>query len=158
MVGAFTNGFWRRLCEAVDHREWIEDPRFESNATRLTHRDELLGLLEEIFSTRTREEWLDVLERADVPNSPVLELDDAIVSEQAVHNKVVQRLDADGRSVDVIKNPITSDRWKPHVASMPPVMGEHTDEVLSELLGLDRRSIDDLVAAGVVARAQAEPS
>jgi crotonobetainyl-CoA:carnitine CoA-transferase CaiB-like acyl-CoA transferase len=156
MVGAFTQGFWRRLAEAVGRPEWIDNPRFVSNAARVEHRDELLGLLEGIFKERTRDEWLEVLERADVPNSPVLELDEAIASEQARHNHVVQHLEADGRAVDVIKLPVGSDRWAPGAASMPPVMGEHTDQVLQELLGLDRQSVDELVEAGVVGRVEGE--
>jgi crotonobetainyl-CoA:carnitine CoA-transferase CaiB-like acyl-CoA transferase len=154
MVGAFTQGFWRRLCVAVEHPEWIDDPRFVTNATRVRHRDELLGLLEEIFAGRTREEWLAILEEADVPTSPVLELHDAVRSEQAVHNGVVQRIGSDGRVVDVIKLPIVSDRWTPHTPTLPPVMGEHTDETLSKLLGLDRAGVDELVARSVVARAE----
>lgn len=153
MVGAFTNGFWRRLADAVGHPEWKDDPRFASNADRLAHRDVLLSTLEEIFLRRTRTEWLAVLEEADVPNSPVLELHDAIRAEQAVHNRVVQRLD--GAELDVIKLPVESDRWSPSPATVPPVMGEHTDEVLGKLLGLDRERIDALVDAGVVARVEA---
>jgi crotonobetainyl-CoA:carnitine CoA-transferase CaiB-like acyl-CoA transferase len=153
MVGAFTNGFWRRLADAVGHPEWKDDPRFASNADRLAHRDVLLSTLEEIFRRRTRAEWLAVLEEADVPNSPVLELPDAIRAEQAVHNRVVQRLE--GAELDVIKLPVESDRWSPSPATVPPVMGEHTDEVLGKLLGLDRERIDALVDAGVVARVEA---
>lgn len=154
MVGAFTQGFWRRLAEAVGHPEWITDPRYETNAARLAHRDELLGALEEIFRHRTRAEWLAVLETADVPNSPVLELHDAIRSEQAVHNGVVQHIDAGARSLDAIKLPVSSDAWHPGKASPPPVMGEHTDEVLGKVLGLTRERIDELVGTGVVARAR----
>lgn len=153
MVGAFTNGFWRRLADAVGHPEWKDDPRFASNADRLAHRDVLLSTLEEIFRRRTRAEWLAVLEEADVPNSPVLELPDAIRAEQAVHNRVVQRIE--GAELDVIKLPVESDRWSPSPATVPPVMGEHTDEVLGKLLGLDRERIDALVDAGVVARVEA---
>lgn len=153
MVGAFTNGFWRRLCDALGRPEWKDDPRFGSNADRLAHRDVLLSTLEEIFRTRTRAEWLAVLEEADVPNSPVLELHDAIRAEQAVHNRVVQRIE--GADLDVIKLPVESDRWSPSPATVPPVMGEHTDEVLGKLLGLDRERIDALAHAGVVARAEA---
>jgi crotonobetainyl-CoA:carnitine CoA-transferase CaiB-like acyl-CoA transferase len=153
MVGAFTNGFWRRLCDAVGRPEWKDDPRFATNADRLAHRDVLLSTLEEIFQRRTRAEWLAALAEADVPNSPVLELRDAIASEQAVHNKIVQRLE--GAELDVIKLPVESDRWSPSPATVPPVMGEHTDEVLGKLLGLDRERIDALAAAGVVARAEA---
>jgi crotonobetainyl-CoA:carnitine CoA-transferase CaiB-like acyl-CoA transferase len=158
MVGAFTNGFWRRLCEAVDHPEWITDPRFESNAARVRHRDELLGALEEIFARRSRAEWLEILQQADVPNSPVLELDDAIHSEQAEFNGVVQHIDAGDRSVDVIRFPVHSDRWSPDEATPPPVMGEHTDEVLGKVLGLSGERIDQLAAAGVIARAKAVTS
>jgi crotonobetainyl-CoA:carnitine CoA-transferase CaiB-like acyl-CoA transferase len=154
MVGAFTQAFWRRLCGAVGHPEWIEDPRFVSNATRVAHRAELLGLLEEIFVRKTRQEWLAILAEADVPNSPVLELHEAVRSEQAVHNGVVQHVEADGRAVDVIKLPIGSDRWTPHAPTLPPVMGEHTDETLSKLLGLDRGGVDELVDRSVVARAE----
>lgn len=152
MVGAFTNGFWRRLCEAVGRPEWIDDPRYESNAARLRHRDELLAKLEELFQERTRDAWLEVLERADVPNSPVLELDDAIRSEQARHNQVVQHVETDGRAVDVIKLPVVSDRWHPRTPSIPPSMGEHTDEVLTKLLGLDQHRIDELDETGVIGR------
>src|SRR5690606_15690823 len=149
-----TQGFWRRLCVAVEHPEWIDDPRFATNAARLAHRDELLGLLEEIFATKTRAEWLSILEEADVPNSPVLELHDAVRAEQAVHNGVVQRIGPGDKVVDVIKLPIASDRWRPSAPTLPPVMGEHTDEILSKLLGLDRAHIDELVAQSVVARAE----
>ncbi|HEY0453315.1 CoA transferase [Actinophytocola sp.] len=158
MVGAFTNGFWRRLCDAVGRPEWKDDPRFTSNADRLAHREILMSTLEEIFRGRTREEWLAALEEADVPNSPVLELHDAIASEQAVHNGIVQRLSVPGQpgaELDVIKLPVGSDRWRPGPATVPPVMGEHTDEVLGKLLGLDRERIDALVDAGVVARVEA---
>lgn len=154
MVGAFTQGFWRRLCEALGRREWIDDERYRTNAARLQHRDELLKKLEEIFVTRTRAEWLEVLERADVPNSPVLELHDAVRSEQAEHNRIVQRIDEDGQIVDVIKCPVASDRWDFGTASMPPPMGRHSDEILGKLLGLDQDRIDELVIAGVVGRAE----
>jgi crotonobetainyl-CoA:carnitine CoA-transferase CaiB-like acyl-CoA transferase len=154
MVGAFTQGFWRRLCEAVEHPEWIDDPRYETNATRLEHRDELLGLFDEIFLTKTRDEWLAVLQDADVPNSPVLELHDAVRSEQAVHNGVVQRIEEGDRVVDVIKLPIEADRWHPSKPVMPPPMGRDTDEILTKVLGYDQDRIDALVDAGIVGRAE----
>lgn len=154
MVGAFTQGFWRRLAEAVGHPEWIEDPRYESNASRVAHREELLAKLEEIFSQRTRAEWLDVLHEADVPNSPVLELHEAIRSEQALHNGIVQHIESGDRALDVIKFPVETDRWLPGPPSMPPSMGDHTDETLQKVLGLDQQQIDDLVDSGVVGRAE----
>lgn len=154
MVGAFTQGFWRRLADAVGHPEWKDDPRYETNADRVEHRDELLGKFEEIFRQRTRAEWLAVLSEADVPNSPVLELHEAIKSEQAEHNRVVQHIESDDRVVDVIKFPISNDRWHLGPPTIPPRMGDHTDETLATVLGLDQQQIDGLVDAGVVGRAE----
>lgn len=154
MVGAFTQGFWRQLCAALGRPEWITDERYLTNAARLLHRDELLGLLEAQFRTKSRAEWLAILERADVPNSPVLELADAVRSEQAVHNGVVQHIEEDGKVVDVIKLPVVTDSWTLNAPTLPPPMGRHSDEILSKLLGLDQQRIDELVAAGVVGRAE----
>lgn len=157
MVGAFTNGFWRHLCVAVGHPEWMDDPRYKSNAARLEHREELLGRFEEIFRERTREEWLRILDEADVPTSPVLELHEAIRSEQALHNQVIQHIDGDQGSIDVIKCPVSSDRWRLRAPSFPPGMGADSDEILEKVLGLDPQRIDKLVDAGVVGRAAAGP-
>lgn len=154
MVGAFTNGFWRRLCGAVGHPEWSTDPRYESNAARLEHRDELLSALEEIFRGRTRGEWLAILEEADVPTSPVFELHESIRSDQAVHNGVVQHVEGGDGAVDVIKFPVHSDRWKTRTPSFPPMMGTHSEEILSKVLGLDQQRIDAMVATGVVGLAE----
>ena len=154
MVGAFTNGFWRRLCDALDHPEWKDDPRFMSNADRLAHRDDLMPMLEEIFRSRTSHEWLEILTDADVPNSPVLELHDAIASEQAVHNRIVQHLGP--AELDVVKLPIESEQWQSAPATMPPLMGEHTDAILKDVLGMDEAAIHALASTGVVARRDAD--
>ncbi len=152
MVGAFTNAFWRRLCEVLEHSEWIDDPRFAANAARLEHREELFALLREIFGQRRRDDWLEILGKADVPASPVYELSDAIRSEQAIHNQVVQRIDSEAGCVDVVACPIHSDRWATRSPQMPPTMGAQTDEILGGLLGLDQDRIESLIEAGVIAR------
>ena len=154
MVGAFTNAFWRRLCEAVGKPEWADDDRYQSNAGRLEHRDELLGELEKIFTTKTRAEWLDALEEADVPNSPVLELHESVRSEQAVHNGSVQHIEQGDKALDVIKNPVSADRWPAAPPEMPPSMGDHTQEILQKILNLSSEEIDDLVTDGAVARSE----
>lgn len=159
MVGAFTTSFWRRLCEVVERPEWAEDPRFASNADRVAHRDELIGMLAEVFGRRTRAEWEERLGEADIPSSPVLEPAEALRSEQAVHNQVLRRVvgaDADGPVADVARTPVRADRWGPAPVAAPPGMGEHTDEVLGTLLGLDREHVDALVEKGVTGRTPPE--
>lgn len=150
MVGAFTNAFWRRLAEAVGHDEWVDDERFVTNANRLEHREELLGELEMIFAQRPRAEWLEILEKADVPNSPVLELDEAIHSEQAIHNETVITAAEGVQAVDVVKLPIESSQWQKPSRCLPPVMGKDTRVVLDSLLGLDPDAIERLMEKGVI--------
>jgi len=145
MVGAFTNGFWRRLCEAVGHPEWTEDERFGSNAQRLKHRDLLLPQLSAIFRQRTRDEWQAILDQADVPNSAVLELHETLQLDQVAYNQTVQDAGMPGQPCPTVRCPVRSAAWPPQVGSMPPRMGEHSAEVLRELLGKSDEEIGKLV-------------
>ncbi|MGH3756425.1 CaiB/BaiF CoA transferase family protein [Actinophytocola sp.] len=150
MVGAFTNAFWERLAGALGHPEWLADERFATNADRLAHKSLLIPAIEDVFRTRPRSHWLKVLEAADVPRSPVLELHEALVSDQAVHNRVVNTITEDDRSVGVSRNPIRSGEWPAREDTIAPRMGTNTNEVLSRLIGLEAAEIEALASDGVV--------
>jgi len=150
MVGAFTNGFWRRLCDAVGHPEWPDDERFTTNADRLNQRDVLIPMFEEIFRTRTREEWLTVLDEADVPSSPVLELDEALTSDQARHNQIVQDIGTPENPCPTIRFPVRSTSWPLPESRPSPKIGAHSAEVLRDVLGENDAAIEKLVASGAV--------
>ncbi len=149
-VGAFSNLFWRRLCAEVGHEDWLDDPRFATNADRIEVRDEIDDELQRIFRTRTQAEWLATLGAADVPCAPVLELHEAIVSEQALHNETLWWLDHGGQKVGVARNPMRSEQWKLDAPTPAPDIGQHTRDVLTDVLDLDEAEIDGLVARGVV--------
>jgi crotonobetainyl-CoA:carnitine CoA-transferase CaiB-like acyl-CoA transferase len=155
MVGAFTREFWWNLCRAVDRPQWIEDPRFATNAKRLAHRAELIGELEQIFAARPRAQWLEALDAADVPSSPVLELHDAVRTEQVLHNGSIQPLDQGGHAVNVAACPIRVEAWEPQPATPAPRLGENTHEVLRSWLGLAQDDIDGLARRNVIAGAAA---
>jgi crotonobetainyl-CoA:carnitine CoA-transferase CaiB-like acyl-CoA transferase len=150
MVGAFTREFWWNLCRALDRAAWIEDPRFATNPARLANRDVLIPELESIFASRPRAEWLEILDGADVPNSPVLELHDAVKSEQARHNGSMLPL---GDAVQVARCPIRSAEWGQDPAAPAPGLGRDTHEVLRSLLGMDTAEINALAERKVVALA-----
>jgi crotonobetainyl-CoA:carnitine CoA-transferase CaiB-like acyl-CoA transferase len=133
MVGAFTETFWRSLAVLLGRADWIDDPRFASNATRLRHRDQLIPPMEEIFRERPRGEWIELLQGADIPCTPIRDLGDATTSEQAVHNGSVAMLDQNGVSVGVTASPIRSGQWAPVEMTAAPGLGEHTGEVLEHL-------------------------
>lgn len=155
MVGAFTRNFWLSLCTALGHEEWTTDPKFATNSARLRNRDELVGQLSEIFRGRPRDEWLKVLDDADVPASPVLELNDTLELEQVKHDGTVIELTEADRRVSVVRSPVRVDAWEEAPRKMAPDLGRDTAAVLAELLGLTESEIDELADDGVVARASA---
>jgi crotonobetainyl-CoA:carnitine CoA-transferase CaiB-like acyl-CoA transferase len=150
MVGAFTRNFWRNLCAALNRTEWTSDPRFATNSARLVNRDMLVGLCQELFREKTRAEWLDILERADVPCSPVLELHDAIRTEQVAHCASLEQMEGDGRRVSVLRSPVRVDAWSDPPRRMAPDLGRDTRQVLADILGLDNAAIDRLQDHGAV--------
>lgn len=149
MVGAFTNGFWRSLCAAIDREDWIEDERFVTNAARVVNRDVLIPMLAEIMLTRTRSEWEAVLDKADVPNSPVLEIHETLELEQVKVNGTVQWVGEGEAAVPTVRSPIRSEAWPEPESLSPPKLGEHSREVLREVGGFTDEDIDGLMAAGV---------
>jgi len=151
MVGAFTNGFWVGLCGAVERPDWAADERFLSNAGRLKHRDLLLGELSAIFKTRTRQDWLRLLDVADVPNSPVLELDEALQSPQVAFNQTIQDVGTQENPCATVRCPVRSKSWPFRDTMTPPSMGEHSREILEGVLGMNTQSIESLFESGFVA-------
>lgn len=135
MVGAFNRGFWRNLATALGHEDWLTDERFATNSARLRNRDELVGILSGIFLTREREEWLEVLRVADVPASPVLELDETVRLEQVSGQGSLVELVEDGRAATVARSPIRVDEWPEPPARMAPDIGRDTAQVLRDVLG-----------------------
>lgn len=148
MVGAFTANFWQNLCDMLGRAEWKTDPRFATNRARLANRAELTGLLDEIFARAPRALWVERLTKADVPNSPILELDEAVASEQAAHLGSIAAIDDDDRAIHVVRSPIRSDAWPGEVPTPPPTVGRDTAAVLAEIL--DRDALRALASNNIV--------
>jgi crotonobetainyl-CoA:carnitine CoA-transferase CaiB-like acyl-CoA transferase len=152
VVGAFTQSFWRCLCKLLGHEEWITDPRFETNAQRLIHRTELLAMLEPIFLTKTRDEWIALLEAADVPCSPLNGLHEVLRTKQALESRIVREVRGEeaNEAVHVVGLPVRCEQWGEETYRMPPRMGQDTAAILSGLLCLSEVEIGALEAAGVI--------
>ncbi|WP_049577219.1 CaiB/BaiF CoA transferase family protein [Streptomyces sp. SBT349] len=134
-VGANNQRLWHGLCRALRLDHLAEDERFASNMDRMRHRDELAGLIEERLAEDDTEVWVDTLLAAGVPAGPIL--DYAQVLDHDPHVKargLVREIDhpVAGR-VKVLAPPITLDRSPATIRRHPPVIGEHTDEVLAEI-------------------------
>lgn len=149
MVGAFTTNFWHNLCDLLDHADWKTDPRFATNRARLANRSLLTSMLDEIFLEVPRETWVERLTAADVPNSPILELDEAVATDQVRHLGSIESIDDDGRPIHVVRSPIRSSSWPERPKSPPPSVGRDTSEALNMLVSSER--IRALAEAGVLA-------
>ncbi len=147
-AGAVSDAEWQGMCRALEHEEWLEDPRFKTANDRIVNVKERLTITAEVLATRSSEEWLERLDAEGVPCAPVLERQEVFQHEQIRINEMVDEHDhpVAGR----IRQPRPAARFDRTPAAMQrhaPTLGEHSDEILTEL-GLDSQS---LKAEGVVA-------
>lgn len=133
-IGASGEGNWRRLCELLNHTEWLEDPDFKTEKLRVTNRAKLTALLEAEFAGNTVDYWVKALNDAGVPAGPVYDVPQIFEDEQVKHLDVVATLpNVYDKDMHYITQPMTLSRTPPKVVAAAPGWGEHTDEVLAEI-------------------------
>jgi len=144
------DALWQRLCLAIDAPELAKDPRFVTNVERVAHRDALDALLGKLFQRHTAAEWIERISKAGVPCGPINTVDRIVADPQVQHVGTIQS--APHREIPDLKlcgMPITFSQTPGAIQSPPPLLGEHTDEVLSKL-GYSTEQIGELRSAGVV--------
>lgn len=156
VIAVFTERFWAGLCEVLGHPEWIDDPRFHTHAERRDHRDQLVPMLEEVFRTRPGDQWLVELEAAGVPCAPVNTIDRVFQDRQVLARNMVIEWDHEvlGRQKG-IGDPVKTDDPEPFTP--PALLGEHTREVLGQLLDHDDDSLATLRDQGIIAWPELPP-
>lgn len=138
--------FWRNMFEVVGKPEWSEDSRFNNRKARIENYDTLVEQLTPIFRGGRREDWLRRLTERDVPAAPINTLDEVFADPQVqtygfpieVEHPKMGKMKLLGNAVDMSRTPPSIDR-------PPPMLGEHTEEILTGL-GFDRAAISDLRA------------
>ncbi len=151
VVAVFVEKFWHAFCRVLGIEELIDDPRFCDNDHRRDNREELVPVLEEIFRTRPGEEWLRLLSEAQVPCGPINTLDRLFADPQvAARNMVVEMEHPTVGRVRSIGNPVKTPPMDEGPFEPPPLHGQHTDQVLREVLGYSAERIAQLRASGVI--------
>jgi crotonobetainyl-CoA:carnitine CoA-transferase CaiB-like acyl-CoA transferase len=140
-----------KLCRDVIQRpEWLEQDRFALSSARLDKVDELTRLLNEIFATRPREEWVARLRKAGVPAGVVASVAEALRTELVRDRENVREVHhSEVGSYRVLRTPARLHGSEPLPPAGAPVLGEHTREVLSNLAGMSESDIHALIAARV---------
>ena len=134
VVAVPNEGQWRRLCSAIGREELRDDPRFARNADRVRHRETLEPLLEAVFASKTREQWIDLLAAAEVPCGPINTIPEVFADEQVQALGMVQESPhPTAGTVRTVRTPIGFDAEVPQVRRAPPLLGADTREVLGAL-------------------------
>jgi glutaryl-CoA transferase len=143
---------FKRFCESFGIGELLADPRFATNAARVENRQLVTDTLTPVMKTRTTAEWVDRLEALKIGCGPINSLRDVFADPQVRAREVVVHMPhaATPNGVDVIANPVRLSETPPDYRLPPPLLGQHTDEVLSERLGFDHKKLAALRANGVI--------
>ena len=130
-MAAGNNSLWKSVCDVVGRMDLYEDARFTSPTLRAENQDALRDILEEIFAQRTSEEWLQAFRDAGVPCAPINNYSDVLKDPQVEYMEWVQDLTLpNGAATKTFASPIRFGGRTSTVATRPPALGEHNDEVL----------------------------
>ena len=132
ILAAGNDRLFERACEVIGRPELAADERFATNAARVRNRDALIPLLSAEMASRSAAEWLAALEAAAVPCAPVRTLDEVFASAEGA--AAIQEIDDPARGLlRLVADPIRVGGRMPPARFPPPLLGEHTDEILAEL-------------------------
>jgi len=139
------------LCDAVGRPELKDDPRFYTNVERVKNRDEITEVFNAIFATNTVGYWLEKLGAAGIPSGPINTLEQVFAYPQAVHRGLRVRAPHPLKpDLDVIRSPLNFSETPITDYRAPPMLGEHTLEVLGKDLALDEATIAQLREQGII--------
>ena len=142
---------WAKFCEHVDRKNLISDPRFSSNAERTANHSELFPILSEIMRQRTTDEWIDALEKIGVPCGPINTIDKVVNHPQVkAREMITQVVHQVTGAVEVPGVPIKLSDTPGDVDAPAPGLGEHTDEILTDMLKMSSDEMEQLRQEGII--------
>ena len=149
-LGVANDSLWRRYCDAIDRADLGNDARFATVADRVAHRAELMPTIVELTAKRTVDEWMKVLGDAGVPCGRIRTVGEVCTNPQLrERGKIVEQPHPTAGTVSTIGPPIELSETPGAVTRTPPLLGEHTDEVLRDV-GYSAQEIADFRTAGAV--------
>lgn len=144
VIDANTDKFFQELCEGMELKELVSDPRFLTRAHRLKNKEALYEIMEKTFLRKTGEEWLKILE-GRVPVGPINTVDMALKDPQILaRNMVVEANHRTGEKMKLLGNPIKMSQAGEREFTSPPALGEHTEQVLVGLLKISPQEVQKL--------------
>jgi formyl-CoA transferase len=151
IIACGNDNLFRKFCAVAKSEQLVDDPRFATNRTRVENRAALSEILAPIVASRTTRDWVDSLETAGVPNGPINTLEQVFQEPQAVARGLKFELPHPlAGSVSMVRSPMRFSATPVEHDVPPPVLGQHTEEVLRGLLGWSDAEIAKCRADGVL--------
>ena len=144
---------FRRFCEIAECDELVKDPRFETNEMRVRNRDKLAEILNPIVAARPSAFWLKELQARNIGCGPINNLEQVFNDPQVIAREMVHEMRHSangGTNARLLASPIKMSETPVTYRHAPPLLGEHTVEVMSDILGLDDSEIGKLSDLGVI--------
>lgn len=144
VISCFNDRMWRDLCDALDRKEWIEDPRFLTSSLRSENRETLMTMIQEILCEKPKAYWIERLEARSVPCSPINTIAEMVEQEQVHARDMIVDVELDGLGPMKMGGlPLKFSETAGSIRSHPPRLGQHTEEILRSL-DMDEQSISQL--------------
>ncbi len=151
VLAAGNDGLWRKLCTALGLLDLIEDSRFADNALRTENHAALEPLLAEVLADKTVAEWCEVLVQAGVPSGPLCDVGEVFNDEQIAAREMIVEIDHPIAGRQAMPNsPLKFSQTPIQLQRPAPLLGQHTEEVLRDMLDLGTDEITGLRADGVI--------
>ena len=142
---------WKKFCPVIGRPELLEDPRYVNTVERSKHRQALIATLQEAFMEKSYEEWEKVLLQNDIPVGAINNIKQVVEHPQSQARESFGEVDHPSvGKVRVVKSPVRLSKTPAKKPTPSPTLGQHTKEVLAEVLGLSETEISKLAAAGVL--------
>ncbi len=151
VVGVASELIWKRFCRAIERPELADDARFAKNADRVENRAALIALLRDMFRRRDNATWLRLLNQAEVPCAPIQSIDQVFAAPQVRHRQML--VEVEHPTVGTLRLAGIPVKFSVTLAAVrlpPPLLGQHTEEVLSSWLGINEQEIAELKRQKVV--------
>ena len=142
---------WQKFCRAVDREVWVTDGRFATNTARIANRATVVTMLNELFSDKDAAEWMALCDEIGIPSAPINNMEQVFAHEQVkARNTQLEVPHPTAGTVPLVNSPLKIPTNPTSVRYPPPLLGQHTDELLQSMLGLSVDAIADLRQENIV--------
>ncbi|HEY7677351.1 MAG TPA: CoA transferase [Candidatus Methylomirabilis sp.] len=145
------DGQWRRFCQVAEAPHLADHADFKTNADRVRNREKLVPVMGDLMRRRTSQEWMDLLRKDEIPCGPIQTVDRALHDPQVLaRGMVLETQHPTAGPIKLVGSPLKLAETPPEVRLPPPTLGQHTEEVLREVLGLAPQAVAELRAQKVL--------